>query len=810
MLKRTVICCFLAFIGFGLFHANGTMPVAAAADFISSPEVTAKASSARYLVRYTAIEPKTVLAGLSQVGPRKLLPDAQHMNSAESAKAAVLEDDAGSMIGFVERFAESAGNAHRRLLAVMGHLKKVPGDMNKALETLAAGQSHSGLLIIFLILFLIYISAMAVEKLFSRLGAGLYRQLEIAPSLTGVSKFWGALLKLISGNVRIFIFAVTCVVLFLLLYGGGKSSARMLFLATLSVILISRILTTFSDMLCSPAWPKLRLMPLGDQSALLLHRILVRLIRFSAFGYIACVFFGYLGVERDTFNVIAIFFGTIIILTIAVLIWFYRTAAANFIFAASTRAQSASWLKSQFAANWHIPALIYLLILWLFWAGRLIVVESPGRGIFFISLLIVPVYFAVDRLGQWIVNSVIGGARSDRAKTMDSPLPVGQDATSPDVTTMATADADEGEARYSLFVSRFVRLFIFCATVFWLLNYWGIHLPFGRAITSATFDILVTLVLAHFLWRFAANYISRKLKEEVPQNREGTEQEEDEWGSAATLGRGHTLLPVLRKVIGSVLITVVIMTILSSIGVDIKPLLAGAGVVGIAVGFGARKLVSDIFSGFFFLIDDAFRVGEYLKAGNISGRVEKITLRNLFLRHHRGMLQIVPYSDLGPVTNFMRGGIVEKFNLEFPYNADIEKIRKVIKKVGQKLLKDKEMGPNFIKPLKSQGVRNIGDSVMTIRVKFTAVPGQHFLIRREAYREITEALEKKGIYYAHRKVIVDISPITEASETVDEPNIPAGTEANPSAGATVKPELIAAGAAAHESVDKKETKKEKS
>ena len=156
-------------------------------------------------------------------------------------------------------------------------------------------------------------------------------------------------------------------------------------------------------------------------------------------------------------------------------------------------------------------------------------------------------------------------------------------------------------------------------------------------------------------------------------------------------------------------------------------------------------------------MDDAFRVGEYLKAGGISGRVEKITLRNLFLRHHRGMLQIVPYSDLGPVTNFMRGGLVIKFNLEFPYDTDIDKVRKTIKKVGNKMLEDEEFGQSFIKPVKSQGVRNIADSVMTIRVKFTAIPGKHFLIRREAYKRITEALEKQGIFYAHRKVIVDVA-----------------------------------------------------
>jgi small-conductance mechanosensitive channel len=189
-------------------------------------------------------------------------------------------------------------------------------------------------------------------------------------------------------------------------------------------------------------------------------------------------------------------------------------------------------------------------------------------------------------------------------------------------------------------------------------------------------------------------------------------------------------------------------------------------VIGLAIGFGAQKLVADMFSGFFYLLDDAFRVGEYIEAGTVSGTVETITLRNAMIRHHRGMLQIVPHSDLGAITNYMRGGIIVKFNLDFPYDAPIDKIRKIIKKVGQKMLENEEYGKDFIRPLKSQGVRAITNSVMTIRVKFTAQPGTHFVIRREAYRLISEALNAQGIHYAHRKVIVDLPEFTQEREQI--------------------------------------------
>ena len=320
---------------------------------------------------------------------------------------------------------------------------------------------------------------------------------------------------------------------------------------------------------------------------------------------------------------------------------------------------------------------------------------------------------------------------------------------------------------------------------------WGYNIPYATAITQAVFESLVILALALLFWRVASSYIERKIQETTPEEEEEEEADGD-WGSAAQRGRSYTLLPMVRKFVGTVLVVMVTLIILSSIGVDIGPLLAGAGVIGLAIGFGAQKLVSDVFSGFFYLLDDAFRVGEYLQAGSVSGAVESITLRNVMLRHHRGMLQIVPYSELGSITNFMRGGIVVKFNLEFPYDTDIDKVRKIIKRVGIAMLEDPELGQDFIRPVKSQGVREITSSVMVIRVKFTAQPGKHFVIRREAYRRITEALAAKDIHYAHRKVIVELPEKTDGEKPLT---------------AEQKKEIAEAGAAAKAAMDAEEAKK---
>ena len=157
-------------------------------------------------------------------------------------------------------------------------------------------------------------------------------------------------------------------------------------------------------------------------------------------------------------------------------------------------------------------------------------------------------------------------------------------------------------------------------------------------------------------WRILNSFVSRKLDDAKPDDPTESDQSEDEWGGAATLDRSYTLLPILRKFIGIVLVVMVTLIVLSSMGVNIGPLMAGAGVAGLAIGFGAQKLVADVLSGIFYLVDDAFRMGEYIEAGGVSGVVEGITLRNVMLRHHRGMLQIIP---LRPSKSDCRSGANE-------------------------------------------------------------------------------------------------------------------------------------------------------
>ncbi|UCD78334.1 MAG: mechanosensitive ion channel family protein, partial [Desulfobacterales bacterium] len=163
--------------------------------------------------------------------------------------------------------------------------------------------------------------------------------------------------------------------------------------------------------------------------------------------------------------------------------------------------------------------------------------------------------------------------------------------------------------------------------------------------------------------------------------------------------------------------------------------------------------------GVFFLMDDAFRVGDYLECSGTKGTVEHISLRSLRLRNPRGMVYFIPFGDLKLVTNLSRDYVIMKLDFRVRYDADVEKIRKIIKKKVYKVIaKDPELGPKLMEPIKSQGVREMDDSAMIMRVKYKTKPGDQFAIRREVYRLMQEAFKEEGIDFAHRNVTVYLPP----------------------------------------------------
>jgi small-conductance mechanosensitive channel len=216
----------------------------------------------------------------------------------------------------------------------------------------------------------------------------------------------------------------------------------------------------------------------------------------------------------------------------------------------------------------------------------------------------------------------------------------------------------------------------------------------------------------------------------------------------ASASRLRTIMPVLRMTAGVAVLILGSLLVLSELGVNVTPLIAGASVLGLAVSFGSQSLVRDIVSGVFFLAEDSFRVGEYIDGSKAKGTVEGFSIRSIRLRHQNGQLHIVPFGQLTHITNFSRDWTTVKFNLSFALHTDVELLRKTVKKIGLEMMTEPQFQKELLAPLKMQGIVDIKDASLIVRFKFTAKPSNPSLIQRTAIRRMFDALPRLGIEFA--------------------------------------------------------------
>ncbi len=365
----------------------------------------------------------------------------------------------------------------------------------------------------------------------------------------------------------------------------------------------------------------------------------------------------------------------------------------------------------------------YVVFAWAYWAALWITTGQQhlyGPAGTLLVLLSLPIF---DRLGLELCSGMIRGAS-----------PAGE--------------------RYRAVLHGTWRMLAGLAAVLVIAWLWGIDLyalakgPGAPGWADAAFDIAITLLLANFVWRL--------IRAALHRDRHSAADGAEEGGETAAASRLDTLVPLFRNLLLVILSVVVAMILLAALGVNIGPLLASAGIVGIAIGFGAQTLVRDIFSGAFFLLDDAFRVGEYIELDNkVRGEVEAISIRSLQLRHHRGPVITIPFGELKSVFNHNRDWAIYKMNFRLEPETDPDLVKRLVKEVGQALLAHPEHGSKFLEPLKSQGIYMIDDdSALVIRVKFKCKPRAQFVLRREVYHRLRNAFAANGLEFARRKVEV--------------------------------------------------------
>ncbi|OWV81198.1 mechanosensitive ion channel protein [Rhizobium sp. R634] len=369
----------------------------------------------------------------------------------------------------------------------------------------------------------------------------------------------------------------------------------------------------------------------------------------------------------------------------------------------------AIWAGSR---SWKVAITGFLVILWLVWCAGM-------KGLFWIGI------YAL------VLPGILGA--------------VGRIALS--------FTSDSGSLR-GILIARGARAAVIALAVGWLALVWrlnpdtlGQRDPTVVALFYGGLKSVLILVVADLLWQVARAWIDRTLRVSTTTTSLAP-------ADAARRARFRTLLPIFRNALAVAVAVMAGLIVLAQLGVQIGPLIAGAGIFGVAIGFGSQTLVKDVINGVFYMLDDAFRVGEYIQAKDYKGTVESFSLRSVRLRHHRGPVYTVPFSELGAVENLSRDWVIDKFRITVGFDTDIEKARKLTKKIGAELMEDSELGQHFIEPLKMKGVEQFADYGIVLSFAMTTVPGMQTYIRRKAYAKIREVFLANGISFAQPTVQV--------------------------------------------------------
>jgi small-conductance mechanosensitive channel len=227
----------------------------------------------------------------------------------------------------------------------------------------------------------------------------------------------------------------------------------------------------------------------------------------------------------------------------------------------------------------------------------------------------------------------------------------------------------------------------------------------------------------------------------------------------------RTLGPLLRGSVQSVLIVIGALTVFSELGLKVGPLLASAGVLGIAIGFGAQTLVKDFLTGLFLIAEDVVSLGDNVRIGDSSGTVESMTLRTIRLRSTNGTLHIFPYSEAQVIHNRTKTFSSYVFEFVVSYGVDLDAALAVMGEVGQALIADAELGPLIIRPFEVMGVDRLGESGAVLKARVTTAPREQWRVGREYNRRIKAAFDAHGVEMPFQTIQVLRPP--EAKEPVD-------------------------------------------
>ncbi|MFD1695735.1 mechanosensitive ion channel domain-containing protein [Roseibium aestuarii] len=491
-------------------------------------------------------------------------------------------------------------------------------------------------------------------------------------------------------------------------------------------------------MIFAPVRGALRLLPVSDETAKYWCRRLIGVTLWLGYGVMLAVPIANVSISFAVGNTVKFLIVFAVFIYLLLLIRANRAPVRRGIRAyAETLSGELSSRAMLFVSRiWDLLASVYVLVVFFIWLSRPLDAFTITMRSTLLSVLIVGAGFLFSAI---VTRAITGGIRLP--EEVRTKLPALQ-------------------GRVNAFVPRILKIFrflVFVTAVLLLLDVWG-AVPFvswvssdaGQLFIGRYFSAFLVVVVSFCIWLAVMAWIDLRLREHA--------------GYVVT-ARVRTLFQLFRNAFTVVILVMASLLALAEIGVDIGPLIAGAGVVGLAISFGAQTLVKDIITGAFIQIENAINEGDVVTVGGTTGVVERLTVRSVRLRDIDGTTHIVPFSSVDTVSNFMRDFAYHVAVIGVSYDTDIKKAKAALQEAFDRLRAEADFAPKILDDLEMHGVTAFADSSVNLRVRIKTLPGDQWSTGR-AYNEfVKEVFDERGIEIPFPQVMYHSAPSTVVDQS---------------------------------------------
>lgn len=619
----------------------------------------------------------------------------------ETFGASALEAVVAGMSGLSDQLVDAAGT-----------FAELPGALVEGVESLERPGVQRRFLEVTATLLAIAVGGLLVEFLIGRLLARPRRALDDKPAESWAVRLLYLLLRLLLDLVPIAAFAATTYGILTL--ADTTRTTDLVALAFINANVLDRAVRLAARLVLVPQNRGQRLLPIEDETAHYLYLWLRRLSFVGIYGFMATQMALALGLDPAAQALLVNLLALVLAAMLVMFVLQQRKEVGRWLSGSGGGTGALGGLRTRLAEVWHVLAILYIAGCWL-----IFVLDIEGgfaflaRATVLTLLILAGARVAVQVLGQAIER----GFRLDEETRERFPL------------------LQERANRYLPVLRGILCVGVGLLALLLLLEVWGAQ-PFewlvsetGRAFVGQLFKILLVVGGSLVIWEISSSLIESYLR-----GRPG--------GRSA---RTTTLLKLFQTALKVILAVLVVLIVLSEVGLDIAPLLAGAGVIGLAVGFGAQTLVKDVITGVFMLMENTIAVGDVVEIGGHSGVVEQVSIRTAHLRDLEGRVHVVPFSDVTSVINYGRGFAYALIDMGVAYREDVDEVVAVLKAVAEDLRQDEEFKGVILGELEVLGLDSFGASEIVVRVRLKTTPLMQWSVKRAFNKRIKKAFDEKGI-----------------------------------------------------------------